>query len=207
MEKERIREAAMKKKNGFSRLVRIWCILFVIAVVGLGLCGGAFLIKKNKKSNLCTATVNVYIHRPNGTLQAQQISISNALPNDYLKLVTMKSTLTDVQKAVCAEMDKAGEDSSALANLSIKEFQSMVSTKYDAEKRLIEISVTTEDELSSRVLVDAIAKISVATFNDVLLGGLPYAEYDGNVEVKTLTWGEVWSRAKQGDSTDRKATE
>lgn len=207
MKKERIREAAMKKKNGFSRLVRIWCILFVIAVVGLGLCGGAFLIKKNKKSNLCTATVNVYIHRPNGTLQAQQISISNALPNDYLKLVTMKSTLTDVQKAVCAEMDKAGEDSSALANLSIKEFQSMVSTKYDAEKRLIEISVTTEDELSSRVLVDAIAKISVATFNDVLLGGLPYAEYDGNVEVKTLTWGEVWSCAKQGDNTDRKATE
>lgn len=126
---------------------------------------------------------------------------------DYLRLVEMKSTLTGAQKAACTAMDSAGDDSTALAKLSVEELQSMVRTGYDTKTRLVEISVTAGDERSSGILADALAQFSAAFFNEAMLGGLPYAEYDGNVEVKTLTWGEVWSCAKQGDSTDRKATE
>lgn len=207
MEKERIREAAMKKKNGFSRLVRIWCILFVIAVVGLGLCGGAFWILKDKKSSQNVATAYVYINQSSAIPHSGLVSVPVEPIYDYLRLVEMKSTLTGAQKAACTAMDSAGDDSTALAKLSVEELQSMVRTGYDTKTRRVEISVTAGDERSSGILADALAQFSAAFFNEAMLGGLPYAEYDGNVEVKTLTWGEVWSCAKQGDNTDRKATE
>ncbi len=197
----------MKKKNGFSKPVRILCILFVTVAVGLGLCGGTLWILKNQKSGKSVATAYVYINQASAIPHSQQISVPVEPIYDYLQLVVTEYALTDAQKTACTEMDSAGDDSSALAKLSVAELQSMVRTGYDTETRLVEISVTAGDERSSQTLADALAQFSATVFNELLLGGLPYAQYDGNVEVKTLTWGEVWSRAKQNDSTDKKATE
>lgn len=77
----------MKKKNGFSRLVRIWCILFVIAVVGLGLCGGAFWILKDKKSSQNVATAYVYINQSSAIPHSGLVSVPVEPIYDYLRLV------------------------------------------------------------------------------------------------------------------------
>lgn len=174
MEESKNQEVEIQIKDLFVVFSRIWWILLIIGIV---VCGGIFTTLKLTRINQYTATAYVYINRPSGTLQAQQVSISNALVYDYLKLVTMESTLKDVRETVCTQMEAAGEDASALRKLPITKFKKMIGVKNNADDRWVELSVTTEDEVSSVVLADALARISVNTFNNTLLGGETYSKY------------------------------
>ena len=105
MEESKNQEVEIQIKDLFVVFSRIWWILLIIGIV---VCGGVFTTLKLTRVNQYTATAYVYINRPSGTLQAQQVSISNALVYDYLKLVTMESTLKDVRETVCTQMEAAG---------------------------------------------------------------------------------------------------
>lgn len=183
MEESKNQEVEIQIKDLFVVFARIWWILLIIGIV---VCGGIFTTLKLTRINQYTATARVYINRPSGTLQAQQVSISNALVYDYLELVTMESTLKNVRETVCAKMEAAGEDSSALSALPITKFKKMVSVKNNSETRWIELSVTTEDEMSSVVLADTLAKVSVDQFNNVLLGGETYSKYYGIADASAV---------------------
>ena len=185
MEQSKNQEVEIQIKDLFVVFARIWWILLIIGIV---VCGGIFTTLKLTRINQYTATAYVYINRPSGTLQAQQVSISNALVYDYLKLVTMESTLKDVRETVCTQMEAAGEDASALRKLPITKFKKMIDVKNNADDRWVELSVTTEDEVSSVVLADALAKISVNTFNNTLLGGETYSKYSEPLYNATLPY-------------------
>ena len=178
MEETKDREIEIRLKDWFVVFAKIWWILLLVGVV---VCGGLYLILKQTHVDQYTATARVYINRPSGTLQAQQVSIANALVNDYVPLVTMDSTLVDVQRAVCDALEEAGEDTSGMEGLSVSAFRSMINVKSNSENRWVELSVTAEDEMDAVVLADALAKISVGQFNGMLLGGETYSKYYGTL--------------------------
>ena len=169
MEETKDREVEIRFKDLFVVFARVWWILLIVGIV---VCGGLYGILKKTHVNQYTATATVYINRPSGTLQAAQVSISNALVGDYVKLVTMGKTLEVVRATL-------GITPEALPNAT---FEKMISVKNSSDNRWIELSVTAEDPKDAVDLVDALAKASVYSFNEELLGGEHYSKYYNTVD-------------------------
>ena len=167
--KDRNRDTEIDLKDLFVVFARIWWILLAVGIV---VCGGLYGILKKTHVNQYTATATIYINRPSGTLQAAQVSISNALVGDYVKLVTMDKTLEVVRATLGITPD-------ALPN---NKFQKMIKVSNDSDNRWIELSVTAEDPKDAVDLVDALAKASVYSFNEELLGGEHYSKYYNTVD-------------------------
>lgn len=171
MEETKGREIEIRLKDLVVVFVRVWWILLIVGIV---VCGGLYGILKKTHVNQYTATATVYINRPSGTLQAAQVSISNALVGDYVKLVTMDKTL-DVVRATLGITPEALPDAT---------FEKMISVTNSSDNRWIELSVTAEEPQDAVDLVDALAKTSVYSFNEELLGGENYSKYYNTVDTE-----------------------
>ncbi len=171
MEETKDREFEIRLGDLWTVFKKSWWILLLVGVL---VCGCLYGFLRATHVNQYTATATIYINRPSGTLQASQVSISNALIGDYLKLVTMETTLNSVLQSLGFEQ----------ADLSNTKLKKMISVSNDEDTRWIEVSVTAEDPDDAVDLVNALAEESVEAFNNDLLGGEKYSKYYNKVNLE-----------------------
>lgn len=169
MEETKEREVEIHLQDLLVVFAKVWWILLLIGIV---VCGSVYGFMKVTHVDEYTATATVYINRPSGTLQASQVSISNALVGDYIELVTMGETLETVRNTL-------GIDAKELPN---KKFEKMITVSNSTDTRWIQISVTAEDAQNAVDLANELADQSVHAFNYDLLGGETYSKYYGKVD-------------------------
>ncbi|HBF14552.1 MAG TPA: hypothetical protein DDW30_02490 [Clostridiales bacterium] len=154
MEETKNREIEIR----FGDFVKVFCrCWWVLLLVGALVCGGVFGVLKLTHVPLYTATAKVYIIRTSGSMQAAQVSISNALVSDFIESVTMGNVLTQTREEL------------GMNSLSNKELSSMVKVSNTEGSRLITLSVTARSAKDAVDLVDSLARNSVEYFNDNLV--------------------------------------
>ena len=94
MEETKEKEVEIRLKDFLTVFLRCWWILLLVGVV---VCGGLYGILKKTHVNEYTASATVYIIRKSDTLQASQVSISNALVSDYIESITMGDVMNLVR--------------------------------------------------------------------------------------------------------------
>ena len=143
----------------FGDFVKVFCrCWWVLLLVGALVCGGVFGIMKLTHTPLYTATAKVYIIRTSGSMQAAQVSISNALVSDFVESVSMGNVLTMTR-----------EELGMSNSLSNKDLSDMVKVSNTEGSRLITLSVTATSAKDAVDLVDSLARNSVQYFNDNLV--------------------------------------
>lgn len=170
MEETKEKEVEIQFKDFFTVFLRCWWILLLIGII---VCGTLYGILKQTHVNEYTASATVYIIRKSDTLQASQVSISNALVSDYIESVTMG----DVMTLVRGELHIKPED------LPNKTFAKMIQITNKDNSRLVTLSVTAETPADAVDLVDSLARNSVNYFNTILVGE-KYSQYVGSVDTE-----------------------
>lgn len=168
MEEKKDREETIDLKDLFVVFARVWWILLLVGVV---VCGGLYGVLKKTHVNKYTARATVYIIRTSGTMQAAQVSISNALVNDFIETVTMGNVLDLVRSEL-------GISAETLPN---KDFIKMIKVTNKDGSRLIELSVTAANKQDAVDLVNSLAQNSVQYFNWDLLQE-EYSQYVNKVD-------------------------
>ena len=148
------REIEIHLRDFLKVFLRCWWVLLLVGVL---VCGGVFGVMKATHVPLYTATAKVYIIRTSGSMQAAQVSISNALVGDFVESVTMGIVLTNTR------------DELGMYSLSNKELSGMVKVSNTEGSRLITLSVTAASAKDAVDLVDSLARNSVEYFNDNLV--------------------------------------
>ena len=168
MEEKKDQKEEIDLKDLLVVFARVWWILLLVGVV---VCGGLYGVLKKTHVNKYTARATVYIIRTSGTMQAAQVSISNALVNDFMETVTMGNVLDLVRSDL-------GISPEALPN---KEFIKTINITNKDGSRLIELSVTAKDKQDAVDLVNSLAQNSVQYFNWDLLQE-EYSQYVNKVD-------------------------
>ena len=170
MEETKEKEVEIRLKDFLTVFLRCWWILLLVGVV---VCGGLYGILKKTHVNEYTASATVYIIRKSDTLQASQVSISNALVSDYIESITMG----DVMNLVRSDLNILPED------LPNKTFARMIQISNKDSSRIVTISVTAGTPADAVDLVDSLARNSVNYFNTILVGE-KYSQYVGSVDTE-----------------------
>lgn len=148
------REIEIHLRDFLNVFLRCWWVLLLVGVL---VCGGVFGVMKATHVPLYTATAKVYIIRTSGSMQAAQVSISNALVSDFVESVSMGNVLTKTREEL------------GMYSLSNKELSDMVKVSNIEGSRLITLSVTAASAKDAVDLVDSLARNSVGYFNDNLV--------------------------------------
>lgn len=148
------REIEIHLRDFLNVFLRCWWVLLLVGVL---VCGGVFGVMKATHVPLYTATAKVYIIRTSGSMQAAQVSISNALVSDFVESVSMGNVLTKTREEL------------GMYSLSNKELSDMVKVSNTEGSRLITLSVTAASAKDAVDLVDSLARNSVGYFNDNLV--------------------------------------
>lgn len=148
------RELEIHLKDFAKVFLRCW---WVLILVGALVCGGLFGVLKLTHVPKYTATAKVYIIRTSGSMQAAQVSISNALVSDFVESVSMGNVLTQTREEL------------GMNSLSNKQLSEMVKVSNTEGSRLITLSVTAGSAKDAVDLVDSLARNSVQYFNDNLV--------------------------------------
>ena len=149
------REIEIHLRDFLKVFLRCWWVLLLVGVL---VCGGVFGVMKATHVPLYTASAKVYIIRTSGSMQAAQVSISNAIVPDFMETVTMGSVLTTTREQL------GMKDS-----LTDQQLQRMVRVSNTDGSRLVTLSVTAASAKDAVDLVDSLARNSVEYFNDNLV--------------------------------------
>lgn len=165
MEEAKNKEFEIRFRDLVSVFVRCWWILLL---VGALVCGGLYGFLRATRVPKYTATAKVYVIRIKGdgeSLDASQVSISNALVDDFKESVTMGDVLTMTR-----------EELGMMNSISDKTLRSMVKVESAKESRLITISVTAGSMKDAVDLGDSLARNSVRYFNENMVKA-DYSQY------------------------------
>lgn len=170
MEEVKEKEVEIRLKDLWAVFLRCWWIMLLVAAV---VCAGVFLVLQKTHVDRYTASATVYIIRTNGSIEASQVSISNALISDYIEIITSKAVLENVRN----ELHISSEE------LPDATFRNMIEISNTDSSRLVTISVTAEDVRDAAELTDSLARNSVDYFNALLLNE-KYSQYLGGVDTE-----------------------
>lgn len=170
MEEVKEQEVDIGLKDVWAVFVRCWWIMLLVAAV---VCAGVFCVLKATHVDQYTASATVYIIRTTGTIEASQVSISNALIADYIEIITSKPVLENVRN----ELHISAE------SLPDSTFRRMIEISNIESSRLVTISVTAEVAGDAAELTDSLARNSVDYFNALLLNE-KYSQYVGGVDIE-----------------------
>lgn len=179
MEEEKNREMEIRLSDLWAVFKHCWWIMALVAVI---VAVGLYIYLTVTHEDVYTATATTYVMKESSNTSTSEVSISNALVKDFMKVAELDNVL-----------EKVIYDQGLV--MSNKQLRRMISINNEENSRFVYVSITAKDPQRAADLSNALAKQMCETLNQDLMHGQPYSSVADESKVPTTPSNPV-SRLK-----------